>query len=204
MSDMMNPRRHGDRNGRNSEGEESENLFFEGDGSSSDEQPDRPRTLFAELIIWDIGDEEEEYPFVDNYQNFQEEENNVSFPGVVLGVEEESMPVYDTYIEDVIEKEERFVGKGGFGGEEDRIKDVVVVVDDLCSSMIQTTLSVDFERHGDRNGRKSEGEESENMFFEGDGSSSDEQPDRPRTLFAEPIIWDIGDEEEEYPFVNNY
>ncbi|GKA03237.1 hypothetical protein Tco_0676018 [Tanacetum coccineum] len=91
------------------------------------------------------GDEEEEYPFVDNYQNFQEEENNVSFSGVVSGVEEESMPVYDTYIEDVIEKEERFVGKGGFGGEEDRIQDVVVVVDDLHSSMIQTTLSVDFE-----------------------------------------------------------
>ncbi|GJV52452.1 hypothetical protein Tco_1448193 [Tanacetum coccineum] len=39
MNDMMNPRRHGDRNGRRNESEESENLFFEGDGSS----------LFAEL-----------------------------------------------------------------------------------------------------------------------------------------------------------
>ncbi|GKC51329.1 hypothetical protein Tco_1074074 [Tanacetum coccineum] len=73
----------------------SEERFLEwimdsgcGDGSSSDEQPDRPRTLFAEAIIWDIRDEEEEYPFVDNYQNFQEEANNVSFPNVVLGVEE--------------------------------------------------------------------------------------------------------------------
>ncbi|GJS75417.1 hypothetical protein Tco_0725298 [Tanacetum coccineum] len=78
----------------------------------------------SEPIIWDIEDEEEEYPyeeeilcgdvgkgFVDNYPNFQEEENNVSFSGVVLGVEEESMPVYDTDIEDVIEEEERFVGK---------------------------------------------------------------------------------------------
>ncbi|GKC48405.1 hypothetical protein Tco_1066127 [Tanacetum coccineum] len=90
-------------------------------------------------------DEEEEYPFVDNYQNFQEEKNNVSFPGVVLGVEEELMPVYDTDIEDVIEEEERFVEKGGFGGVEDNIKDVVVVANDLCSLMIQTTLSVDFE-----------------------------------------------------------
>ncbi|GJW84662.1 hypothetical protein Tco_0157807 [Tanacetum coccineum] len=145
MNDMMNPRRCGDHNGRRSEGEESKNPFFEGDGSSSDEQPERPRTLFAEPIIWDIWDEEEEYPFVDNYQNFQEEENNVSFLGVVLGVKEESMPVYDTDIEDVIEEEEGFYGKRGLEGEEDNIVDVVVVANDLCSSMIQTTLNVDFE-----------------------------------------------------------
>ncbi|GKA44864.1 putative nucleotidyltransferase, ribonuclease H [Tanacetum coccineum] len=43
MNDIMNPRRRGDHNGRGSEGEESENLFFDGDGSSSDEQSDRPR-----------------------------------------------------------------------------------------------------------------------------------------------------------------
>ncbi|GJV66284.1 hypothetical protein Tco_1477112, partial [Tanacetum coccineum] len=71
-------------------------------------------------------------------------ENNVSFSGVVLGVEE-SMPVYDTDIEDVIEEEEGFVGKGEFGEEEENIEDVVVAANDLCSSMIQTTLSVDFE-----------------------------------------------------------
>nr|GEU30702.1 hypothetical protein [Tanacetum cinerariifolium] len=72
--------------------------------------------------------------------------------------EEESIPVYDTDIEDVIEEEERFsekggfgveeegfVGKGGFGGKEDNIEDVVVVPNDLCSSMIQTTSNVDFE-----------------------------------------------------------
>ncbi|GKA90309.1 hypothetical protein Tco_0812179 [Tanacetum coccineum] len=46
---------------------------------------------------------------------------------------EESMPVYDTDIEDVIEEEEGYVGKGGFGGEEDNIEDVVVVANDLCS-----------------------------------------------------------------------
>ncbi|GJS93067.1 hypothetical protein Tco_0800035 [Tanacetum coccineum] len=62
------------------------------------------------------GDEEEEYSFVENYPYFQEKENNVSFPGVLLGVEEESLPVYDTDVEDVIEEEERFVGKRGFGG----------------------------------------------------------------------------------------
>ncbi|GJY70373.1 hypothetical protein Tco_0474076 [Tanacetum coccineum] len=43
MNDMMNPKRRGDRNGQRSKGEESENPFFEDDGSSSDEQPDRPR-----------------------------------------------------------------------------------------------------------------------------------------------------------------
>nr|GEW36360.1 hypothetical protein [Tanacetum cinerariifolium] len=59
--------------------------------------------------------------------------------------EEESMPIYDTDIEDFIEEEEGFVGKGGFGGEEDNIEDVVVVANDLCSLMIQTILSVDFE-----------------------------------------------------------
>ncbi|GKC36922.1 putative leucine-rich repeat domain-like protein [Tanacetum coccineum] len=38
--------------------------------------------------------------------------------------EEESMPVYDTDIEDVIEEEEGFVGKGGFGEEEENMEDV--------------------------------------------------------------------------------
>ncbi|GJT01658.1 retrovirus-related pol polyprotein from transposon TNT 1-94 [Tanacetum coccineum] len=59
--------------------------------------------------------------------------------------EEESMPVYDTDIEDVIKEEEGFIEKGGFGEKEDNIKDVVVVANDLCSLMIQTTLNVDFE-----------------------------------------------------------
>nr|GEU77240.1 hypothetical protein [Tanacetum cinerariifolium] len=57
--------------------------------------------------------------------------------------EEESMPVYDTNIEDVIEEEEGFVRKGGFSREEDNIEDVVVVANDLCSSMIQTIFRVD-------------------------------------------------------------
>ncbi|GJZ53308.1 putative reverse transcriptase domain-containing protein [Tanacetum coccineum] len=84
--------------------------------------------------------------FVDNCLNFQEDNNDVSSSCVVLGVEKESMPVYDTDIEYVIKEEEIFVGKGGFGGEEDNIEDVVVVANDLCSSMIQTTLSVDFSK----------------------------------------------------------
>nr|GEV89661.1 hypothetical protein [Tanacetum cinerariifolium] len=62
-------------------------------------------------------------------------------------VKEESMPVYDTDIKDVIEEEEGFVEKGGFGGEEDSIEYVVVVATDLCSSINQTTLGVDFEEY---------------------------------------------------------
>nr|GFC88655.1 hypothetical protein [Tanacetum cinerariifolium] len=98
----------------------------------------------------DIGDEEEEYPFVNKYLSFQEEPivlvEEESCPVYDTdNEEEESMPVYDTDIEDVIEEEEGFVGKRGFGGEEDNIEDVVVMANDPCSSMIQTILSVDFE-----------------------------------------------------------
>ncbi|GKD48682.1 hypothetical protein Tco_1277658, partial [Tanacetum coccineum] len=59
--------------------------------------------------------------------------------------EEESMSVYDIDIEDAIEEEE------GFGEEEENMEDVVVVANDLCSSMIQTTLSVDFSKTIDSN-----------------------------------------------------
>ncbi|GJY79252.1 retrovirus-related pol polyprotein from transposon TNT 1-94, partial [Tanacetum coccineum] len=45
--------------------------------------------------------------------------------------EEESVPVYDTDIEDVIEEEEGFVRKRGLDGEEDNVEDVVVVANDL-------------------------------------------------------------------------
>ncbi|GKD71606.1 hypothetical protein Tco_1325696, partial [Tanacetum coccineum] len=40
MNDMMNLRRCGDRSGRRSEDEESENLFFKGDGSSLSAKPE--------------------------------------------------------------------------------------------------------------------------------------------------------------------
>nr|GEX58816.1 retrovirus-related Pol polyprotein from transposon TNT 1-94 [Tanacetum cinerariifolium] len=59
--------------------------------------------------------------------------------------EKESMPVYDTDIKNVIEEEEGFVGKRGFGVEENNIEDIVVVATNICSSMIQTNLSVDVE-----------------------------------------------------------
>ncbi|GJX67116.1 hypothetical protein Tco_0302843 [Tanacetum coccineum] len=104
----------------------------------------------SEPIIWDIGDEEEEYPFVNKYLSFQEEPivlvEEKSCPVYDTdNEEEESMLIYDTDIEDVIEEEEGFFGKGGFGGEEDNIEYIVVVANDICSSMIQTTLSVDVE-----------------------------------------------------------
>ncbi|GKD05900.1 hypothetical protein Tco_1180874 [Tanacetum coccineum] len=103
---------------RRSEGEELEYPFFEGDGLSSDKWGD----------YGVAGDDYEGPPVFDDNQ-----------------YEEESMPVYDTDLEDVIEEEEGFVVKGEFGGEEDKIEDVLVVANDLCSSLIQTTLNVDFE-----------------------------------------------------------
>ncbi|GKB27383.1 UDP-glycosyltransferase 85C1-like protein [Tanacetum coccineum] len=56
MNDMMNPRRRKDRNNQGSEGEESENQFFDGDGSSSNEQLDRPRRNHKEdNRRWQLG-----------------------------------------------------------------------------------------------------------------------------------------------------
>ncbi|GJV21225.1 zinc finger, CCHC-type containing protein, partial [Tanacetum coccineum] len=128
MNDMMNLRRCGDRNGRRSEDEELGNPFFEGDCSSSNEWGDHGVA----------GDDYEGAPvFDDDYEGppiFDDDQ-----------YEEESMPVYDTDIEDVIEEEEGFVGKRGFGEEEDNIEDVVVVTNVFCSSIIQTTSNVDFE-----------------------------------------------------------
>nr|GEU29350.1 hypothetical protein [Tanacetum cinerariifolium] len=70
----------------------------------------------SEPIIWDIGDEEEGYPFVNKYPSFQEEPimlvEEESCPVYHTdNKEEESIPVCDIDIEDVIEEEEGFVGK---------------------------------------------------------------------------------------------
>nr|GEW86049.1 hypothetical protein [Tanacetum cinerariifolium] len=75
---------------RRSEGEELKYPFFKGDGSSFDEWRD-----------YGVTDDDYEGPLVFDDDQY----------------EEELMPVYDTAIEDVIEEEKRFVGKGGFGGE---------------------------------------------------------------------------------------
>nr|GEV09165.1 hypothetical protein [Tanacetum cinerariifolium] len=77
--------------------------------------------------------EEEEYPFINKYLSFQEEpivlvEEESCHVYDTDNEEDESMMVYDTDIEDVIEEEEEFVRKGGFGGEKDNIEDIVVVV----------------------------------------------------------------------------
>ncbi|GJU12473.1 hypothetical protein Tco_1134869 [Tanacetum coccineum] len=132
MNDMMNLRRCKDRNGRRSEDEELGNPFFEGDCSSSNEWGD-----------YDVaGDDYEGAPVFDDDYEEAPVFNDDQF-------EEESMPVYDTDIEDVIEEEEGFVWKGGFGEKEENMEDIVVV--DICSSMIQTTLSVDFSKTIDSN-----------------------------------------------------
>ncbi|GJV33233.1 hypothetical protein Tco_1393633 [Tanacetum coccineum] len=119
------------------------NPFGGGNLGFHDDHYDNPLLTKETEIIWDIGNEEEEYPFVNKYLSFQEEpivlvEEESSLVYDTDNEEEESMPVYDTDIEDVIKEEEGFVWKRGFDGEEDNIEDVVVVANDLCSSMIQT------------------------------------------------------------------
>ncbi|GKD96202.1 hypothetical protein Tco_1380099 [Tanacetum coccineum] len=66
------------------------NPFGRGNPGFHNDHNDNPlltKETESEPIIWDIGDEEEEYPFVNKYPCFQEE-------AIVL-VEEESCPVYD-------------------------------------------------------------------------------------------------------------
>ncbi|GJT03086.1 hypothetical protein Tco_0824255 [Tanacetum coccineum] len=99
----------------------------------------RVPTGIIDPIVLLIRDEKEEYHFVDNYLNFQEEENDVSFLGIVLGVEEESVSVYDTDIECVVEEIVTC-------GDED-----VIYVDHVESLMIQHVSSDDFEE--DINGK---------------------------------------------------
>nr|GEY84664.1 hypothetical protein [Tanacetum cinerariifolium] len=85
------------------------------------------------LVEETLGVEEEEYPFINKYLSFQKEpivlvEEESCHVYDTDNEEDESMMVYDTDIEDVIEEEEGFVRKGGFGGEKDNIEDIVVVV----------------------------------------------------------------------------
>nr|GEX96793.1 hypothetical protein [Tanacetum cinerariifolium] len=80
----------------------------EGDSMAGDNYKEAP-VFDDDQYEEEIVSEFVEKGFVENYLNFQEDENNVSFLVVVLGVEEESMPVYDTDIEDVIEEEEGFI-----------------------------------------------------------------------------------------------
>ncbi|GJZ92245.1 hypothetical protein Tco_0664310 [Tanacetum coccineum] len=169
------------------------NPFGGGNPGFHDDHYDNPlltKETESEPIIWDIWDEEEEYPFVNKYPSFQEElivlVEEESCPVYdTYNEQEESMPVYDTDIEDVIEEEEGFVGIGGFDGEEDNIEDVLdtaygsIVIrhignwSNALSYEVQALIRL--------------------IFLFGYGE-----------IESEPIIWDIGDEEEEYPFVNKY
>ncbi|GJZ57915.1 hypothetical protein Tco_0613409 [Tanacetum coccineum] len=81
MNDMMNLRRHGDRNGQRSKGEESENPFFQGDGSSLFAKPEEWEDDcvvdddYEEASVFDDDQYEdvikEEEGFVDSYPNFR-------------------------------------------------------------------------------------------------------------------------------------
>nr|GEX24070.1 retrovirus-related Pol polyprotein from transposon TNT 1-94 [Tanacetum cinerariifolium] len=84
------------------DGSEDVNPFGGENPGFHDDHYDNPlltKETESKPIIWDIGDEEEEYPFINKYLSFQEEP--------IMLVEEESCPVYDTdNEEDVIEEEE--------------------------------------------------------------------------------------------------
>ncbi|GKE37863.1 hypothetical protein Tco_1461268, partial [Tanacetum coccineum] len=122
---------------RRSEGEESEYPFFEGDGSSSGKWKDYyvAGNDYEGPSIFDDDQFDDDYegpPVFDDYP-YEEEI-----------VKEESMSVYDTNIKDVTKEEEGFVKKEEFSGEEENIEDknienVVIMANDLFSSMIQTT-----------------------------------------------------------------
>ncbi|GKA93561.1 hypothetical protein Tco_0815547 [Tanacetum coccineum] len=60
--------------------------------------------------------------------------------------EEESMPVYDTDIEDVIGGEEGFIEKGGFGRKEDNIEDVVSQLKSKSYDEIQKLFDKEMKR----------------------------------------------------------
>nr|GEX22075.1 hypothetical protein [Tanacetum cinerariifolium] len=93
---------------------EDVNPFGGGNPGFYDDHYDNPlltKETESEPIIWDIGDEEEEYHFVNKYLNFQEDPimsvEEESCPDYDTdNEEEESMPVYDTDIEEVIEEED--------------------------------------------------------------------------------------------------
>nr|GFD54686.1 hypothetical protein [Tanacetum cinerariifolium] len=73
------------------DGSEDVNLFGEGNPGFHDDHYDNPlltKETESEPIIGDIGNKEDEYPFVNKYPSFQEEP--------IILVEEESCPVYDT------------------------------------------------------------------------------------------------------------
>ncbi|GJS05989.1 armadillo-like helical domain-containing protein [Tanacetum coccineum] len=75
----------------------------------------------SEPIIWDIEDEEEEYPFVNKYLSFQEEP--------MMLVEEESCPIYDT---DNGEEED--------GDEDGQTEKLLAMVDQSPNSLMQEAV----------------------------------------------------------------
>ncbi|GJW83441.1 hypothetical protein Tco_0156586 [Tanacetum coccineum] len=85
----------------------------------------------SEPIIWDIGDEEEEYPFVNKYSSFQEE--------LKMLVEEEPCPVYDTDNEEDAEPAPKYDSDG----DELVYEDEEVCLPDVGESLVtQRVLSV--------------------------------------------------------------
>nr|GEU73953.1 hypothetical protein [Tanacetum cinerariifolium] len=86
----------------------------------------------SEPIIWDIGNEEEEYPFVNKYLSFKEEP--------IMFVEDESCPVYDTDNE----KDVKHAPKYDFDGDELVYEDEEVCLPDVGESLVIRGVGITF------------------------------------------------------------
>nr|GEW29064.1 RNA-directed DNA polymerase, eukaryota, reverse transcriptase zinc-binding domain protein [Tanacetum cinerariifolium] len=98
------------------DGSEDVNSFGGGNPGFHDDHYDNlflTKETESEPLIWDIGDEEEGYPFVNIYPSFKK---NLSY---------------------VIKEDKGFVEKGGIGGEEDNIEDDVVVANNIFNQQQQ-------------------------------------------------------------------
>nr|GEW85042.1 reverse transcriptase domain-containing protein [Tanacetum cinerariifolium] len=85
----------------------------------------------SEPIIWNVGDEKEEYPFVNKYQSLKEEH--------IMFVEDESCPVYDIGNEKDVEPAPKY----DFNGDDLVYEDEEVCLHDVGESLvIQRVLNV--------------------------------------------------------------
>ncbi|GJV73415.1 hypothetical protein Tco_1493410 [Tanacetum coccineum] len=165
------------------DGSEDVNSFGGGNPGFHDDHYDNP---FQEELIVLV--EEESCPVYDTDNE-----------------QEESMPVYDTDIEDVIEEEEGFLDTA-YGS---RVIRRIGNWSNALSCEVQALIHHIFlAGYGLQQDSPAEETETKSNIWD-DGSEyinpfGGGNPLLTKETESEPIIWDIGNEEEEYPFVNEY
>nr|GEV50951.1 hypothetical protein [Tanacetum cinerariifolium] len=128
------------------DGSENVNPFSGGNPRFHDEHRDNSlltKETESEPIIWDVGDEEEGYPFVNKHPGFKEEP--------IMLVEEQSCPVYDTDNEENEDGDEDEVVNADYKEalvfDDDQYKALVFDDDDqyeVATATVQILTSVDF------------------------------------------------------------